>query len=170
MDPEGLERFARALDEYFVRLMAHVLEQGGDVVTIAGDAFFCVFPDDDPHVAVRRAVTAALLIQRDLDGHAIADDRRFGTRIGIAAGDLSVAPLGGVGGQWHLVVTGSAVDEVEVAEHVVPVGRDPRRARRRPVARRARGRRRLARAWTARCSRAGRGRPSWRIPTRRSSR
>jgi class 3 adenylate cyclase/tetratricopeptide (TPR) repeat protein len=121
--PAGLERFARALDEYFVRLMAHVLEQGGDVVTIAGDAFFCVFPDADPQVAVRRAVTAALLIQRDLDGHAIADDRRFGTRIGIAAGDLSFAPLGGVGGQWHLVVTGSAVDEVEIAEHVVPVGR-----------------------------------------------
>ena len=78
----GIEDLARAFDGYFADLVGIVYGHGGDVLAIAGDAFFSYWPvDDDRQLAdaVLRATEAAHAIQAglgDRDGVAATTSRR----------------------------------------------------------------------------------------------
>lgn len=108
----GLEDLTWALNLYFADLVAEVDSHGGDVLCIAGDAFLCYWPASSPEEleqAVLRAARAALAMQTQLHGRQAGRGRRFRTRIGIGAGDLALAFVGGVGDRWELVADGAPV-------------------------------------------------------------
>ena len=94
--PGGLEELAEAFDAYFSDLVGLVYGHGGDVLAIAGDAFFSFWPARDGSElpgAVLRAVEAGLAIQAGLARVGPAR-HSFGTRVGISAGDLRIAFVG----------------------------------------------------------------------------
>ncbi|HEY1828337.1 MAG TPA: AAA family ATPase, partial [Acidimicrobiales bacterium] len=122
--PGGLERFATALDAYFCALVEQVYAHGGDVVNIAGDAFLCLWTNGDeeaPFVAALRAVQAGRAIVEacaSISGPGIS----FDTRVGVSAGDVVTAFVGGVEENWQLVTTGPAVEAVGAAEQAARPG------------------------------------------------
>jgi class 3 adenylate cyclase/tetratricopeptide (TPR) repeat protein len=109
----ALEELTWALNRYFVDVVDAVHAHGGDVLYIAGDAFYCCWTAKDDaalsRAAGQAAAAGAAIEQRTRGG-------RFATRIGVGTGDLVVAFAGGVGGRWELIATGSAFDDVVSAE------------------------------------------------------
>jgi class 3 adenylate cyclase/tetratricopeptide (TPR) repeat protein len=125
LGPQGLDVLAAALNAYFADLVAIVYEHGGDVLHIAGDAFFCWWPaasDADLGDAALRACQAAKTLQRSLHGRRLGEGRRFATRIGISAGPLQLSWVGGTAGRWELVPLGPPLSDVARAEAAAPAG------------------------------------------------
>lgn len=117
---EGVEELTRRLDEYFGALVDAVLAQGGDVSKFAGDALLALWPVDSPEdlpAAVAAAVRCGLQAQRDLHGL-----EGLAMRIGVGAGEVSTAVLGGVDGCWETVVAGPEVTLTGRAEACSPPG------------------------------------------------
>ncbi|MEQ1866977.1 MAG: adenylate/guanylate cyclase domain-containing protein, partial [Micropepsaceae bacterium] len=115
----GLEEITWALNGYFSDLVDLVYAHGGDVLYIAGDAFLCYWPceeEEDLPDAILRAAQAGLAIQTALHGRMAGKEKAFSTRIGIGSGEIAEAFLGGAGGRWQLVATGSALQDVIKAE------------------------------------------------------
>jgi class 3 adenylate cyclase/tetratricopeptide (TPR) repeat protein len=123
--PGGIDELAEAFNAYFSDLVGLVYGHGGDVLTIAGDAFFSYWPagtDRELGTAVLRAAQAGMAIQAGLAHPSGPARHRFRTRIGISAGDLRVAFVGGVGGRWELVPLGGPLGEVAEAEQAASAG------------------------------------------------
>lgn len=124
--PGGIEELAEAFNAYFSDLVGLVYAHGGDVLTIAGDAFFSYWPaanERELAAAVMRAAQAGVAIQAGLARASSGPARHgFPTRIGISAGDLRVAFVGGVGGRWELVPSGGPLGEVAQAERAAGAG------------------------------------------------
>jgi len=123
--PTGLEELARDFDTYFTDLVGVVDAHGGDVLAIAGDAFFSYWPadDDDELVdAVLHAAEAGLAIQRVLGDPARPAVHRFQSRVGVSAGELQIAYVGGIGSRWEVMPTGRPVGEVARAERLAAPG------------------------------------------------
>ena len=123
--PTGLEDLARDFDTYFADLVGLVYGHGGDVLAIAGDAFFSYWPveaERDLPDAVMRAAEAGLAIQAGLGGAQRRAVHRFQTRAGVSAGGLRIAFVGGVGDRWELMPVGSPIDDVARAERLAPAG------------------------------------------------
>ena len=117
--PEGIEELSRAFNGYFSDLAGIVYGHGGDVLAIAGDSFFSLWPageDGRLDRAVVRAAQAGLAIQDGLGRRATVGDEPLLTRVGVAAGDLRVAFVGGVGGRWELMPAGGPICDVAEAE------------------------------------------------------
>lgn len=122
---DGLDELAAALDAYYAELVGIVYAHGGDVLAIAGDAFFSYWPasrDDGLGLEVLRAAEAGIAIQAALGAGPDASGRPFATRIGIAAGELGIAIVGGVNGRWELMPAGSPVGDVARAERAARRG------------------------------------------------
>ena len=118
----GLEELTWRLNAYVADVVGIVESYGGDVLSIAGDAFLCHWPAvsrEDLPIATTRAAQAALAIQQAMEA---AGDRGFPTRIGIGAGELLVAHVGGVGGRWELVASGSALADAAAGERQATAG------------------------------------------------
>jgi len=123
--PTGLEELARDFDTYFTDLVGIVDGHGGDVLAIAGDAFFSYWPagDDDELVdAVLHAAEAGLAIQRVLGDPARPAVHRFRSRVGVSAGELQIAYVGGVGARWEVMPVGRPVGDVARAERLAAPG------------------------------------------------
>ena len=123
--PTGLEDLARAFDRYFADLVALVYGHGGDVLAIAGDAFFAYWPAasaDELPDAVMRATQAALAINAGSGARDRPGPGTFKTRAGVSAGELRIAFVGGVGGRWELMPAGSPIDDVARAERLAEPG------------------------------------------------
>jgi class 3 adenylate cyclase/tetratricopeptide (TPR) repeat protein len=117
----GLDDLAGALDAYFAAFAASVSAHGGDILNVAGDAFLCCWwaQDDTEQAhadATLRAVQAAVAILDAVSSPAL-HERRFATRIGVSAGEVVTAFVGGWEGDWKLVVTGPVVTDAADAEH-----------------------------------------------------
>ena len=116
---KGIEDLARAFDGYFSDLVGIVYGHGGDVLAIAGDAFFSYWPvDDDRQLAdaVLRATEAAHAIQAGLgERHGVAG-HDFQTRAGVGAGKLTIGFVGGVGDRWEVMPVGNPIADVARAE------------------------------------------------------
>jgi class 3 adenylate cyclase/tetratricopeptide (TPR) repeat protein len=118
----GLEELTWLLNGYVADVVAAVESYGGDVVSIAGDAFLCFWPaatDEDLTHAVLRAAHAGAAIQRSLNG---GRAERLATRIGIGVGDLIVAYCGGVDGRWEVTLSGGALRDVATMEKAALAG------------------------------------------------
>ena len=123
--PTGLEDLARDFDAYFSDLVGLVYGHGGDVLAIAGDAFFSYWPvehEGDLPDAVMRAVQTGLAIQAGLGDGQRPAVHRFQTRAGVSAGELRIAFVGGVGDRWELMPVGSPIDDVARAERLARPG------------------------------------------------
>ena len=123
--PTGLEDLARDFDTYFADLVGLVYGHGGDVLAIAGDAFFSYWPVDSERElpdAVMRAAETGLAIQAGLGEAQRPAVHRFQTRAGVSAGELLIAFVGGVGDRWELMPVGSPIDDVARAERLAPAG------------------------------------------------
>lgn len=121
----GLEELTWVLNRYFADLVEEVYAHGGDVLCIAGDAFLCYWPaasSDALGETALRAAQAGVAIQARLHGRDAGRGHRFATRIGVSAGELSIAFVGGVGGRWELIADGRALHEAADAERACTPG------------------------------------------------
>jgi class 3 adenylate cyclase/predicted ATPase len=120
---EGPEEMTRLLNGYFSRMIALVEAEGGEVVKFSGDALTIIFPAlrEELGIAVRRAVQAAEAMQAAMTEFALLPTSvgpvALGMKIGIGAGEILIAQVGGVLGRWEYVIAGDPLRQVGEAEH-----------------------------------------------------
>jgi len=122
IDARGPEHLVNFLNTWLTQVVRLVAKAGGDVVKFAGDAAITVWPVDDDsqslRVAVQRAVQCALDIQDTLPAVDIIENLQWGLKVGIGAGMISLAHLGGTQKYRHreYFAIGPAVLEAFYAE------------------------------------------------------
>jgi class 3 adenylate cyclase/tetratricopeptide (TPR) repeat protein len=120
---EGPEELTRLLNGYFSRMIALIEAQGGEVVKFSGDAVTVVFPalHGDMGIATRRAKQAAEAMQAAMSEFATLETSAgpvaLGMKIGIGAGEILAARVGGEFGRWEYVIAGDPLRQVAQAEH-----------------------------------------------------
>lgn len=120
----GLEALSASLNQAFCAVIDDVYALGGDVLFITGDGFLAWWPAGDGPLdgATESASAAALKIQRGLGEACAPAGDRWRMRVGVGAGSLASAFVGGHGGRWHLVVAGEALDQAKDAEAIAMPG------------------------------------------------
>jgi len=121
----GVEEVTSALNGYVAVVVETVDRFGGDVIAIAGDSFLCYWSavtDLTLDEAAVRSCQAGLAIQAALHDREAAHNIRFRTRIGIGAGPVLVAFVGGAGGKWECLLSGGALDAAVRAEALAEPG------------------------------------------------
>jgi class 3 adenylate cyclase len=121
----GAESFADLLDRLFGRVGVLVAQNGGDLLTVAGDAALAMFPTSKavaPLEAVRRAAACALAIQRELAARPIERLSELRLRAGVSYGEVRLLELGGVRGRWESLVVGAPLVDVTAAAAAAPPG------------------------------------------------
>jgi class 3 adenylate cyclase/tetratricopeptide (TPR) repeat protein len=117
--PGGVEELTELLNGCFGQLVQLVVDHGGDVVKFAGDALLALWPADKELAGVTaRAASCGLAMQRVLHASELAAGTRLSVRVGVGAGQVSAAHLGGVRGRWEFVVGGPAVAQTCRAEQL----------------------------------------------------
>ncbi len=109
----GIEEMQAILNRCFERIVAVIEEGGGEVYKFAGDATIaCWLAGDDPRPAVLAAAATALRLRALVPELELAANVPLSLRIGIGAGELFTAVLGGVGGRWEALLGGDALVQV----------------------------------------------------------
>ena len=112
----GIEDLARAFDGYFADLVGIVYGHGGDVLAIAGDAFFSYWPvDDDRQLAGRRHARdrgGARHPGRSGRSRAASPATTSRPAPASAPAKLTIAFVGGVGDRWELMPVGTPIADV----------------------------------------------------------
>jgi class 3 adenylate cyclase/tetratricopeptide (TPR) repeat protein len=118
----GIEEMQAILNRCFEPIVAVIEEGGGEVYKFAGDATIaCWFATDgDGRAAVLAAASTALRLRALVPELEAAANAPLSLRIGIGAGDLYTAILGGVQGRWEAVLGGAALAQVAQTETVAP--------------------------------------------------
>jgi class 3 adenylate cyclase len=117
--PGGVEELTELLNGCFGQLVRLVVDHGGDVVKFAGDALLALWPADEDLAGVTaRAASCGLAMQRVLHASELAAGTRLSVRVGVGAGQVSAAHLGGIRGRWEFVVGGPAVAQTCGAEQL----------------------------------------------------
>jgi class 3 adenylate cyclase len=119
----GVEELTELLNGCFGQLVQLVADHGGDVVKFAGDALFALWPADEglPEVTAQ-AARCGLAMQRVLHASELAAGTHLSVRIGIGAGQVSAAHLGGELNRWEFVVGGPAISQTCTVEHLARPG------------------------------------------------
>jgi class 3 adenylate cyclase/tetratricopeptide (TPR) repeat protein len=121
--PGGVEELTELLNGCFGDLVQLVVDHGGDVVKFAGDALLALWPaDEDLPAVTAQAARCGLEMQRILHASELAAGTRLSVRVGVGAGQVSAAYLGGVLGRWEFVVGGPAVTQTCGAEQLARPG------------------------------------------------
>jgi len=120
---EGPEELTRLLNGYFSRMIALTEAEGGEVVKFSGDAVTVVFParQEDLSIATRRARQTAEAMQTAMSEFATLETSAgpvaLGMKIGIGAGEILAAQVGGVFGRWEYIIAGDPLRQMAQAEH-----------------------------------------------------
>jgi len=120
---EGPEELTRLLNGYFSRMIALIEAHGGEVAQFSGDAVTVVFPaaDEGLGVATRRAMQAAEAMQAAMSEFAALETSAgpvaLGMKIGIGAGEILAASVGGLFDRWEHVIAGDPLRQMAQAEH-----------------------------------------------------
>ena len=116
--PVGAEELSEILNAYFGRLIAMILDHGGDVLKLAGDALVAFWPASDEPLAVAtlRAGQCGLAVQAALTDHSETEGFRLLSKIGIGAGEIAVLHVGGIRNRWELLITGEPLVQIGLAE------------------------------------------------------
>ncbi len=120
---EGPEELTRLLNSYFSRMIKLIEAQGGEIVKFSGDAVTVMFPaiDESLSIATRRAAQAAEAMQAAMVDFAMLQTSigpvALGMKIGIGAGEILAAQVGGVLERWEYVIAGDPLRQVAQAEH-----------------------------------------------------
>ncbi|HEY1011668.1 MAG TPA: adenylate/guanylate cyclase domain-containing protein, partial [Herpetosiphonaceae bacterium] len=121
--PVGAEELQQVLNLYFDQLIDLIQAHGGDVVNFAGDALLAIWPAGDGlAAAVQRATQCGLEAQRRLHQYQVSEQVRLALKIGIGAGEVVVAHLGGIGGHWEVLLAGEPLAQIGLAEHSAQPG------------------------------------------------
>ena len=109
----GIEEMQAILNRCFERIVAVIEEGGGEVYKFAGDATIaCWLAPGDPRSAVLAAAATALRLRVLVPELERAANVPLSLRIGIGAGDLFTAILGGTQGRWEALLGGDALVQV----------------------------------------------------------
>jgi class 3 adenylate cyclase/predicted ATPase len=126
--PAGVEKVGAGLDGYFGRLTAIIAEHGGDVVKFAGDAVTAIWtlgPGEtarDLQRAALPAIACGMAIQAGLHGYRFSDGVELSLRVGVGVSRIAAVHVGGLGGRWEMVLTGSALAQGLTAEALARPG------------------------------------------------
>jgi class 3 adenylate cyclase/tetratricopeptide (TPR) repeat protein len=127
LGPEGAEELTRVLNAYFGQLIEIITRHGGEVIKFAGDALLALWivtPDEDLAAKTRRAAHCGLEVQARLRDYVTTGlvAAPLHLRVGIGAGEIYEAHLGGRLGKWEYVVAGEPLSQMSVAEHQAQPG------------------------------------------------
>lgn len=111
--PGGAEELSIILNDRFGRLVDLVYLHGGEVLAFAGDAAVAYWSvgGDAPRVA-RQATQCGHAIRDAVQGTAGPGGIPIRLRVGIGAGQVLCALVGGVDGRWHSLMGGDAWTEM----------------------------------------------------------
>ncbi len=121
---EGAEELARCLNRVFGELTDLVDHYGGDTLKFAGDALLAIWrAGEHPlDLQVLRATDCAVALQRSLHEVRVGEGLELSLKISIAAGDISVSPLGGLRNRWELLLVGAPLRQVALANECAQRG------------------------------------------------
>ena len=118
-DADSLQQFTQILNTYFSLLVDFVKAEGGDILGLAGDRVLILWPTQQntpAHNAIaalttatRRAVQCALSLQNLADHYETSIVSHITLRIGVAAGKVFTASVGGALGRWEFFGSGKAI-------------------------------------------------------------
>lgn len=114
----GADEIQRLLDVWFGPLLERIDASGGQVLRSPGDAVLALWTCDDAGglpQAVARAVHCARTVLAAIDNAPGLDDFKPRLRIGIGAGNVWAAVVGGVEDSWEFLVAGEAVRDLHQA-------------------------------------------------------
>lgn len=116
--PAGAEELSDLLNSYFGRLIALILDHGGDVLKLAGDALVAFWPASDGDLVepALRAVQCASALQAVAAEEAQTDGIRLQSKIGIGVGEIAVLHVGGVLNRWEFLIAGEPLIQMGLAE------------------------------------------------------
>jgi class 3 adenylate cyclase/tetratricopeptide (TPR) repeat protein len=122
--PEGVEDLTVLLNDYFGRLIEIISAWGGDVVKFAGDALIALWyaNTESLDAAVKRAADCSLHIQSQLHNYRLLEDYSLRLRIGVGAGQMAIAHVGGIYKRWELLVTGEPLPQISAAGRLAQPG------------------------------------------------
>ncbi|MCB9136082.1 MAG: AAA family ATPase [Anaerolineales bacterium] len=124
--PDGAERLASILNDYFGTLIKLVYEYGGDIVKFAGDALLAVWPVTLHQKPLEElsalAVQCALAAQTALSEYQSETHIRLALRIGVGVGNIVNVHLGGQQNRWEFFLTGSGIAQASEAEKLAQPG------------------------------------------------
>ena len=121
----GSEELSAALNAYFDRLIELIAAHGGDVVKMAGDALISLWPaaeGDSLASSTLRAARCGLAVQETLQDYRVAEGIRMTCKIGIGAGEVASLFVGGEKDRWELLLSGSPLVQMGLAEHLARPG------------------------------------------------
>jgi class 3 adenylate cyclase/tetratricopeptide (TPR) repeat protein len=131
--PSGAEELTIILNAYFGQLIELVTTLGGDVIKFAGDAALALWPaggenperpgDDAPPgnstqalaTATLRAAQASMALQMILHNYEPTEGVHLSMRLGIGAGEILAASVGGQRGRWEFLVAGEPLVQMGIA-------------------------------------------------------
>jgi class 3 adenylate cyclase/tetratricopeptide (TPR) repeat protein len=126
--PEGIEAMQTILNGCFEHIVSIIRAGGGEVYKFAGDATLAWWPtaqgEEGPtlHQAVQAAATTGLRLQDLVPDLAASLHVPLSLRIGIGAGQVFTAIVGGVHERWEAVLGGEALEQM-AASSAIPSGR-----------------------------------------------
>lgn len=124
--PDGLEALTAILNAYFGQIVDLILKYGGDVLKFAGDALLAVWPVQDAeqnlHGQTLQACQCALVIQEFSNSYTATSDVSLALRIGIGAGDVAIAHIGGVYKRWEHAITGAPLGQIRLTQSLAQPG------------------------------------------------
>ncbi|WP_299489386.1 adenylate/guanylate cyclase domain-containing protein [Acaryochloris sp. IP29b_bin.137] len=124
--PDGLEALTAILNAYFGQIVDLILKYGGDVLKFAGDALLAVWPVQESEQILQnqtlKACQCALVIQEFSNSYTATSDVSLALRIGIGAGDVAIAHIGGVYKRWEHAITGAPLGQIRLAQSLAQPG------------------------------------------------
>jgi class 3 adenylate cyclase/tetratricopeptide (TPR) repeat protein len=122
--PVGAEQLSDLLNAYFEQLTGLVMSHGGEVVKLAGDALIAGWSTvllDEPLATVsQRAAQCALAVQATLHNYEVAEGICLSLRVGIGAGEVVAAHVGGLQDRWELLLAGTPLIQMSAAQQAQP--------------------------------------------------
>lgn len=125
---EGPEELTRLLNRYFSWMIAFAEAEGGDVVKFGGDSLIVVYPalDEPLSRATRRAKQAAESMRSAMDEFGVLESSvglvSLKLKIGIGAGEIISAHIGGVEDRWEYIIAGDPLRQTAQAERQAKQG------------------------------------------------
>ncbi len=112
----GAEHLTFMLSDYFDHLISVVLDHNGDVIKFAGDAMLILFPCEDHALALKRATSCGVAMQRvarDVSARILEQDNvELSLKVAVSYGEIVGLVLGGVLDRWEYAVVSRAISEV----------------------------------------------------------
>jgi len=114
---DGTERLSRLLNGFFERIIDLVAEAGGEVTTFAGDALIALFQAEGGATsalgsAARASAACGLAIRDTVAGIGTIEGVEIDVRVGVGAGPMVAARVGGRRDRWEVVLSGSPIRQV----------------------------------------------------------